>query len=154
MAERPAADGDRPGRASAPETAALLQDAAAALEADAAGAPGTALLPWPDRVRASASQLCLASLRIQATLADGDRFAQLTDPSLATAQAGAIVRDFTALVDTALAALIDLTGYDNPDQDYPDLTAWFEFRCANVVYGRQTDTLPTQGFRAEGPPRP
>ncbi|CAI8796714.1 protein of unknown function [Methylocaldum szegediense] len=42
---------------------------------------------------------------------------------------------------TALTALIDLTAYDNPDQEYPDLETWFEFRCANVVFGRRTDTV-------------
>jgi hypothetical protein len=148
MAERPrnGANDEVDGRwqpAGAPEPAgaSLLRDTAAALEADAAGTPPAAVQQWPERLHASATALCLASLRIKAALLNNGNFAQLTDPTLTTEQAGVVVREFNALLETAMEALVDLTGYENPDQEYPDLTSWFEFRCPNVVYGRQTVTF-------------
>jgi hypothetical protein len=119
----------------------MLRDMAAALEAGATSSPPAALQQWPDRLQASASALCLASIRIRAVLLDGDRFSQLTDPSLTSEQALVTVREFNALLETAMEALADLSGYENPDQEYPDLTSWFEFRCPNVVYGKRTITF-------------
>ena len=107
-------------------------------EADAAG---PASEPWPDRLQASAALLCRASLALQAALLDERRFALLTNPVETGEQAIVEVRAFNHLLVTALTALIDLTAYENPEQEYPELEPWFEFKCPNVVYGRRTDTL-------------
>lgn len=96
--------------------------------------------PWPDRLRASADELYEAAARLRDAVGDPDGLARLTDPS-ASERAAASAREFDALLETALRALVDLAGYDNPEQDYPDLAPWFEFRCRNVVYGRHTDTI-------------
>jgi hypothetical protein len=96
---------------------------------------------WPDRLKTSASRLCETSLALQSALLDEHRFRALTDQGLMSEQAAAEFRAFNQLLVTALAALIDLTAYDNPDQEYPDLEQWFEFKCPNVVYGRRTDTF-------------
>jgi hypothetical protein len=96
---------------------------------------------WPDRLRSSASLLCRASLELQAALLDERRFGLLTDPNRAGEPAAAEIRAFNQLLAAALTSLIDLTAYDNPDQEYPELGQWFEFKCPNVVYGRRTDTL-------------
>jgi hypothetical protein len=138
---------DRPA-----ETAALLREVLTVLEASTASSPPAAAQRWPDRLRASASMLCNASLRIRAVLLDDDRFARLTDPSFSAEQVLVPVREFNMLLETALQALIDLAGYDNPDQEYPDLTSWFQFRCPNVVYGRYTDTVRIEDFGADNPP--
>ena len=97
--------------------------------------------PWPDRLRSSASLLSRASLELQAALADARRFGLLTDANRTGDEAAAEIRAFNQLLVAALSSVIDLTAYDNPDQEYPDLGQWFEFRCPNVVYGRRTDTL-------------
>ena len=96
---------------------------------------------WPDRLKTSASRLCETSLALQAALLDEHRFRALTDQGPMSEQAAEEFRAFNQLLVTALAALIDLTAYDNPDQEYPDLGRWFEFKCPNVVYGRHTDTF-------------
>ena len=96
---------------------------------------------WPDRLRSSASLLCRASLELQAALLDERRFGLLTDVNGTGEQAAAEIRAFNQRLVTALTSLIDLTAYDNPDQEYPELGQWFEFICPNVVYGRRTDTL-------------
>jgi hypothetical protein len=93
------------------------------------------------RLRTSASLLCRTSLELQTALLDERRVGVLTDPTRTGEQAAAEIRAFNQLLVTALAALIDLTAYDNPDQEYPELGQWFEFKCPNVVYGRRTDTL-------------
>jgi hypothetical protein len=93
------------------------------------------------RLRTSASLLCKTSLELQTVLLDERRVGLLTDPTNTGEQAAAEIRAFNQLLVTALAALIDLTAYDNPDQEYPELGQWFEFKCPNVVYGRRTDTL-------------
>jgi hypothetical protein len=98
---------------------------------------------WPDRLKTSASLLCKTSLALQTALLDEDRFRLLTDQGHMNDQAAAEFRAFNQLLVTALTALIDLTAYDNPDQEYPDLGQWFEFKCPNVVYGRRTDTFRT-----------
>ena len=97
--------------------------------------------PWPDRLRSSASLLRRTSLQLEATLLDERRFGLLTDPEGTSEEAAAEIRAFNQLLVAALTSVIDLTAYDNPDQDYPDLGQWFEFKCPNVVYGRRTDTL-------------
>ena len=102
---------------------------------------GPELEPWPDRLKTSVSLLCRASLDLQTALLDERRFALLTDSARTSEQAVAEIRGFNHLLLTALTALIDLTAYDNPDQEYPELSQWFEFKCPNVVYGRRTDTL-------------
>ncbi len=99
------------------------------------------LEPWPDRLKASATLLRQTSLALQAVLLDDRRLGLLTDSTDSGDQAVAVLQEFDRLLVTALTALIDLTGYDNPDREYPDLAQWFEFRCPNVVYGRHTDTL-------------
>ena len=96
---------------------------------------------WPDRLRSSASLLCRASLELQGALLDERRFGLLTDPDRTGEQAASEIRAFNQLLVAALTSLIDLTAYDNPDQEYPELGQWFEFKCPNVVYGRRTDTL-------------
>ena len=98
---------------------------------------------WPHRLNSSASLLCQISLELQTALLDERRFRLLTDQGPTSEQAAAEYRAFNRLLVTALTALIDLTAYDNPDQEYPDLGRWFEFKCPNVVYGRRTDTLHT-----------
>jgi len=92
-------------------------------------------------LRSSASLLCRASLELQAALLDQRRFALLTDTNSTSEQAAAEIRAFNHHLVAALTSLIDLTAYDNPDQQYPELGQWFEFTCPNVVYGRRTDTL-------------
>ena len=96
---------------------------------------------WPDRLRTSAALLCDTSLALQAALRDEQRFRRLTGQGRLSDEAAAEYRAFNQLLVTALTALIDLTAYDNPDQEYPDLAQWFEFKCPNVVYGRRTDTF-------------
>jgi hypothetical protein len=98
---------------------------------------------WPHRLKSSASLLCQTSLELQTALLDERRFRLLTDPGPTSEQAAAEYRAFNRRLVTALTALIDLTAYDNPDQEYPDLGQWFEFKCPNVVYGRRTDTFET-----------
>jgi hypothetical protein len=98
---------------------------------------------WPDRLKTSAAQLCDTSRALQAALLDERRFRALTGQGDMSEEAAAEFREFNQLLVTALAALIDLTAYDNPDQEYPDLAQWFEFKCPNVVYGRRTDTFRT-----------
>jgi hypothetical protein len=96
---------------------------------------------WPNRLKTSASLLCETSLALQTALLDEHRFRLLTDQGQMSEEAAAEFRAFNQLLVTALTALIDLTAYDNPDQEYPDLGQWFEFKCPNVVYGRRTDTF-------------
>jgi hypothetical protein len=96
---------------------------------------------WPDRLKTSASLLCRASLELQAALLDERRFGLLTDTDATGEQGTAEIRAFNQRLVAALTSLIDLTAYDNPEQEYPDLRQWFEFKCPNVVYGRRTDTL-------------
>jgi hypothetical protein len=93
------------------------------------------------RLRNSASLLCRTSVELQAALLDERRVGLLTDPNRTGDEAAAEIHAFNQLLVTALTALIDLTAYDNPDQEYPELGQWFEFKCPNVVYGRRTDTL-------------
>jgi hypothetical protein len=100
-----------------------------------------ALERWPERLKTSASLLCRASQELQTALLDERRFGVLTDPNGTGQQSAAEIRAFNQLLVTALTALIDLTAYDNPDQEYPQLGQWFEFKCPNVVYGRRTDTF-------------
>jgi hypothetical protein len=97
--------------------------------------------PWPNRLKISASRLCDTSRALQSALLDEHRFRMLTDQGPMSEEAAAEFRAFNQLLVTALAALIDLTAYDNPDQEYPALEDWFEFKCPNVVYGRRTDTF-------------
>src|SRR5215208_5529524 len=94
-------------------------------EADTAG---PASEPWPDRLKASAALLCRASSELQAALLDDRPFALLTNPADTGEQAVAEVRAFNHLLVIALTALIDLTAYDNPEQEYPELEPWFEFK--------------------------
>jgi hypothetical protein len=96
---------------------------------------------WPDRLKTSAALLCRTSLALQTALLDERRFAVLTDAACTNEQAVAEIRAFNQLLRTALAALIDLTAYDNPEQEYPELAQWFEFKCPNVLYGSRTDTI-------------
>ena len=97
---------------------------------------------WPERLLDSAATLRRAAAELEAALRDQRRFALLTDNRAATTEAAAVVGDFTRSLERALAAVVDLTAYDNPDRDYPDLT-WYEFRCPNAVVGKHTDTLPS-----------
>jgi|ERR1044072_4617568 hypothetical protein len=106
-----------------------------------ADAADPAAEPWPDRLKASAALLSRASLALQDALRDERRFALLTNPVETSEQAVTEVRAFNHLLVTALTALIDLTAYENPEQEYPELEPWFEFKCPNVVYGRRTDTF-------------
>ena len=96
---------------------------------------------WPNRLKTSASLLRDTSLALQTALLDEHRFRLLPDQAPLSEEAAAEFRTFNQLLVTALTALIDLTAYDNPDQEYPDLEQWFEFKCPNVVYGRRTDTF-------------
>jgi hypothetical protein len=146
--DEPGGPGERTRPPGPAQTEAMLQDLAALLQADLADSTPAALQPWPDRLQASAAALCQASLRIRSVLLD-ERFSLLTDPSLTSEPALAAIREFNNLLEAALTALIDLTGYENPDQEYPDLTSWFEFRCPNVIYSRRTHS-----FRIEEPGQP
>ena len=96
---------------------------------------------WPNRLKTSAALLSETSLALQTALLDEHRFRLLTAQGQLSEEAAAEFRAFNQLLVTALTALIDLTAYDNPDQEYPDLGQWFEFKCPNVVYGRRTDTI-------------
>lgn len=98
---------------------------------------------WPERLQTSASLLCQTSMQLKAALEDPHRCALLTDSVDTGAEAAEAVSDFNRLLVTALTALIDLTAYDNPEQEYPDLKTWFEFRCANVGFGKHTVTIST-----------
>ena len=73
---------------------------------------------WPHRLKSSASLLCQTSLELQTALLDERRFRLLTDQGPTSEQAVAEYRAFNRLLVTALTSLIDLTAYDNPDQDY------------------------------------
>jgi hypothetical protein len=97
----------------------------------------------PERLKTSASLLCQTSILLQTAIYDEHRFALLTDPANTNKEAVEEVRNFDRLLVTALTALIDLTAYDNPEQEYPDLKTWFEFRCANVGFGKRTVTIST-----------
>src|ERR1044072_5035577 len=97
--------------------------------------------PWPDRLKTSAARLCDTSRALPTALLDERRFRALTAQGDLSEEAAAEFRAFNQLLVTALAALIDLTAYDNPDQEYPDLAQWFEFKCPNVVYGRRHYTF-------------
>jgi len=92
-------------------------------------------LSWPDRLQRSAAELRAYSEALQAALLDSESAALLTDPTATNDAAQAEVRRFTHLIQRALASLIDLTAFDNPDQESPDLTSGFLFQCGNVVYG-------------------
>lgn len=94
---------------------------------------------WPGRLRDSAAHLVDLSLRLQARLDTPEQFAVLTDDLDSGPVAGQAVREFEGLLTAALAALIDLSAYDNPDRAYPDLSQGFEFQCPNAVYGHHTD---------------
>lgn len=97
---------------------------------------------WPERLKASAAALSSAAQALKDALADRQRFDLLTAPSDASGEATAEVREFHRLLRVALAALVDLSAHDNPDQEFPDLSTWFEFKCPNVVYGQHTDRVP------------
>ena len=101
--------------------------------------PSPELQPWPDRLKASASLLKLTSSALQTAMLDEHRFRLLTNPTDTGEQAVIELREFNRLLVTALTALIDLTGYDNPDREYPNLAQWFDFTCPNVNYGRHTE---------------
>jgi hypothetical protein len=92
---------------------------------------------WPDRLRASASTLIRTSHNLEAILRDDGRFDR--NPQAATET----LREFNRLLVDALTALTDLTAFDNPEQEYPDLSGGFAFRCSNVVYGQHVDTIVT-----------
>ena len=91
--------------------------------------------PWPDRLKASAASLCQLSCQLQEAINDERRFAILTNPISTNNEAVTEVRKFDRLLREALAALIDLTGYDNPEREFPDLKPWFKFEGPNVVFG-------------------
>jgi hypothetical protein len=97
---------------------------------------------WPERLKVSAAALASAAQALNEALADRSRFDALTAPSDVSDHAAAQVREFHRLIRVALAALVDLSAHDNPDQEFPDLTTWFEFKCPNVVYGQHTDLVP------------
>lgn len=103
---------------------------------------------WPERLKASAALLCQTSIQLQAAVDDKHRFALLNNPDSANSEKVEEVRNFNRLLVTALTALIDLTAYDNPEQEYPDLEIWFRFECPNVIYGRHTVIIPDR------PPHP
>jgi hypothetical protein len=98
---------------------------------------------WPDRLRASASTLIRTSHNLEAILWDDGRFAVLTDSTETPQAATETLREFNRLLVDVLTALIDLTAFDNPEQEYPDLGGGFAFRCSNVVYGQHVDTIVT-----------
>jgi hypothetical protein len=97
---------------------------------------------WPERLKASAALLHQTSIQLQAAVNDQHRFALLTAPTHTDSEAMEEVRNFKRLLVTALTALIDLTAYDNPEQEYPELEPWFEFTCSNVCYGRRIVIIP------------
>ncbi|MFT7839791.1 hypothetical protein Q5530_26915 [Saccharothrix sp. BKS2] len=88
----------------------------------------------------SAAALRDAGAAIDAVLRDEQRLAHLVDNQDSSPEAAATVSAFGRSVETALAALVDLAAHDSPDRDHPDLT-WFEFRCANAVFGKHTDVI-------------
>lgn len=96
---------------------------------------------WPQRLKTSARALAIASQSLNEALGDDCRFHLLTASSDVSPEAAAEVREFHRLIRVALAALIDLSAHDNPEQEFPDLAQWFEFKCPNVVYGQHTDAI-------------
>ncbi len=95
---------------------------------------------WRARLKMSASLLCQVSLKLQEAVNDERRFALLTDLTTFDDQAiGAEHQEFKRLLEEALTALIDLTAYNNPDREYPDLKMGFGFECANVTFGKIID---------------
>lgn len=76
---------------------------------------------WPERLKASAALLHQTSIQLQAAVNDKHRFALLNNPDSTNSEAVEEVRNFKRLLVTTLTALIDLTAYDNPEQEYPDL---------------------------------
>lgn len=101
------------------------------------------LKEWHARLRNSAALLAQNSLKIQEILNDEHRFAMLTElehpKNLEDSYNKAVDAEmmaFDRLLVESLTALIDLTGHDNPDREYPDLKNDFKFECSNVNYGK------------------
>lgn len=111
---------------------------------------------WRTRLKRSASVLHQVSFKLQETVSDERRFSLLTDLSTfypppkkdKNKESAEEKNEFHRLLEEALTALIDLTSYNNPEQEYPDLTTSFQFECPNVIFGKHTDR-----FRIP-PPRP
>jgi hypothetical protein len=127
----------------AKELVARLLDIVGRLETRMPQQQSPAAQEWPDRLRASASTLIRTSHNLEAILRDDGRFAVLTDSTETPQAATETLREFNRLLVDALTALIDLTAFDNPEQEYPDLSGGFAFRCSNVVYGQHVDTIVT-----------
>lgn len=105
------------------------------------------LQQWHARLRASASLLCKVSAQLQEAITDERRFAILTDTTPSDGRNREILEEYTEfdrLLKEALAALVDLGAYNNPEQEYPDLTKWFEFSCPNVFWGRHTSVITSK----------
>jgi hypothetical protein len=98
-------------------------------------------LRWPDRLKESSALLCEISNKINMAINTTSRFSLLIDSENTSADAINEVREFDNLLVSALTVLIDLTAYENSEQEYPNLELWFEFKCSNVVFGRKTDII-------------
>lgn len=113
--------------------------------------------PWPDRLKVSATSLCQLSRQLQDAINDERRFAILTDLAPSEGpdkETMAEYTEFGRLLREALTALIDLSAYNNPEQEYPDLTKWFKFECPNASYGMNTCIISSEGNIASfQPPR-
>lgn len=105
------------------------------------------LQQWRDRLKTSASSLCQLSHQLQEAITDERRFAILTDIAPSDGRNREILEEYTEfdrLLKEALAALVDLGAYDNPEQEYPNLTKGFEFKCQNVFWGRHTSVITSK----------
>src|SRR6478609_575493 len=101
------------------------------------------LQQWRNRLKTSASLLCKASSQLHEAITDERRFAILTDIAPSDGRDKEMLAEymeFDRLLQEALTALVDLSAYNNPEQEYPDLGKWFEFKCPNVFWGRGTVT--------------
>lgn len=130
--------------------AALLQlpDGALAegLSPGSAGHPATATRPpWPQRLPHSAADLVERSLRLHHHLNDPRSFQQLTTLDDTSPEAQALIAAYVRHLHAALAALIDLTAFESPEQPFPELAPEFGFTCSNVEYRQFTVTYSRSG---------
>jgi len=104
-------------------------------------------IEWPARLRSSADLLCSASQSMKEMLLDERRFSLLIDDTKSNVEFKEVSQEYRRLLSTALSALTDLTGYDNPERPFPDLSEWYRFECPNVTFGEYKIELVHYGDR-------
>lgn len=96
--------------------------------------------PWAQRMASSAQSLVMASAALDQAVTTPASWVALSGPG-SDPSATQTYRHFRQQWLRALTGLIDLYQFDQPGQPFPDLSAGFTFRCANVTIDMHTELL-------------